>query len=376
MQKKSFKIFLTLIFCLDFSCRSPQKIPEPYLISTSPAIQDLERQDHKACNSLDLDSGFANKNFSNDLYWHCRLSMAKYRLATNINSTESLNNNAAISELITQISLRLAKTAESPFVKENKRLDERHHQQCVSLGFDFDINDRLKTDQYLLCRKRLIDEEQLDPAYGNDDYLKYSNRFYNLGFVLDNRIDKENRRSKDAENNYPSCLKFFRDNDNFLKCTQAQDQSNQCFATINIKKFKKEAEQKTLCQKQAYLKFPDSFLKNYDQKFQDINRAKTNADAYNKNNFVALGIGKDEVELFESEETAQAEQDEADKQKALEKNINSKKGLYTKYELIRLRQKYIIACQKKAEAEVKKYVEGLEKACQDLGKFDVNEKLI
>lgn len=374
MQKKLHKIFLPAILCAAFSCATPTA--EPHLLSSHPEIRNLEREDHKSCLALDLNSGSTNKTFSDDLYWHCRLSMAKYKLQTHVRSTQSLNYNAEITNLINKISERLSTTHESFFTKENKRIDVTQHAKCVAMGYDFDVLDRTKTDQYLLCRKRLIDDNQLDPAYGVEEYLKYPNRSYNLSFVLDNRIDSENKRYSELQKNYPSCLKYFNDTKNLDKCTAAQDQSRQCFSEIDAKKFRKEAEQKTICQKQAYIRFPDSFLKEADQKQLDIKRAKINADTYNQNNFGALGLENKDVELFESEETADAEYEKRKKQKKMEKNINSKKGLYSRYGLTRLRQKYIIACQQDANDDIKKYVEDLKKECADIGEYKEKDNLI
>ncbi len=343
------------------------------MLSNYANIQALESQDHQFCHSLDLDSGSSNKSFRGDLYWRCRLSMAKYKLKPYDHSPEGMAYNSQISELVTTISLNLSEARESVFIKENKKLDQRQHEQCTAMGFEFDLIDRQKTDDYLLCRKRLLDDQQLDPPYGNDDYLQYPNRSYDLAFIIDSRIDDENKKHQEASEKYPACVKFLNKDADFAKCTAAQDQSKQCFAAIDGKKFVKESEQKTLCQKQAYVRFPDSFLKESDQIKKDIETTKTNADVYNQNNFAALGIVRDDVGLFESEETEKAEKDAKEAQKKLEKNINSKKGLYSRYGLTKLRQKYIVACQQNADAEVMKYVDGLKKECEGMGKLEVKE---
>ena len=375
MPKKSLKILLVAILCTAFACdRTPPK--EPYLLSNDQEIRKLERSDHKFCNSLDLNSGAANKSFNGDLYWHCRLSMAKYKLKTNVGSAKNLDYNAKISDLVTKISLNLSEAKESVFIKENKKIDARDHEKCVALGYDFDISDRFKTDQYLLCRKRLIDDQQLDPPYGVDAYLKYPNRSYNLSFVLDTRIDNETKRYKDTETNYPTCLKFFNDKENSKLCFAAQDQSRACLKELTGKRFKKESEQKTICQKQAYERFPDSFLRDGDQRQKDIEQAKINADLYNNNSFTALGIDAADIELFESGDTADAQYEAREKQKQLEKNVNSKKGIYSRYGLTKLRQKYIIACQQNADLIVQKYIDDETKICNDIGDYKPKEDLI
>lgn len=367
-------IFASLIFCALLSCA---KKPLPrYVLSTDPKIQALEIEDHKFCNSLDLNSGSSNKNFNGELYWRCRLSMAKYKLHVNFRAKSDINYNAKITDLINQISAQLLTTRESSFIKENKKLDERDHQKCLNMGYDFNLSDRFKADQYLLCRKRLLDEDQLDPAFGVEEYLKYPNRSYNLSFILDNRIEIEVTKYQELEKNYPTCLKFFNKADDLKKCIAAQENSKKCAGEIDAKKFKKEAEQKTICQKQAYVRFPDSLLQDADQRKLDIKRTKANADIYNQNNFRALGIMDDDIELFESEETAKSAKEKLEKQKKLEKNINSKKGLYSRYDLIRMRQRYIYACQQNADGELKKYNDSLKQECEDAAKYEPEEQLI
>ena len=369
MPKKFLKNFLFLLLCLDFGCQNQNVRPrEIYMLSDYPEIQSLEAKDHKFCHSLDLDSGSSNKNFRGDLYWRCRLSMAKYKLKPHVSLPQDVLFNSRINELITKITLSLSGTGESVFAKENKKLDKRHHEQCVSLGFEFNLIDRQKTDDYLLCRKRLMDNEQLDPPYGNEEYLKYPNRAYDLPFIIDSRIDDENKKRLETQRDYPTCINFLNKEDEFKECTQAQDQSRQCLAEIDSKRFKKESEQKTQCQRQAYIRFPESLLKDHDRRQKDLETTKTNADVYNQNNFSALGIA-DDVGLFESEENKARRKAETEAQRKLEKNINSKTDLYTRYDLTRLRQKYIIACQQNSNSDLVKYVEDLKKNCDEIAKY-------
>ncbi len=375
MPKKSL-YFLTLVFCALIACsKKKENIPPKYILSSDHNVQKLELEDHKFCISLDLNSGSTNKNFSNDLYWHCRLSMAKYKLNSTTSSRNSIIYNTAITDLVTKISQNLSEARESVFVKENKKIDARDHQKCLDMGYNFNMDDRIKTDQYLLCRKRLIDDAQLDPAYGVDEYLKYPNRSYNLTFILDTRLDIENQKYAEAQKNYPYCVKYFRDDVLFKECKTSQDNSKQCLSEVDAKKFKKESEQKTLCQKAAYVRFPDYYLKDVDQRRKDIERAKVNADLYNNNSFSALGLMQGDIELFEPDKVFEAQLDAAEKQKALEKNINSKRGLYSRAELTKLRQKYIIACQQNTESAIKEYTDNMIRQCEDIAKYEPKEKM-
>jgi len=71
------------------------------------------------------------------------------------------------------------------------------------------------------------------------------------------------------------------------------------------------------------------------------------------------------VEKTEEEKAKEKEQ----KQKEMRAEINSKKKLYDKYELTRLRQKYIFSCQKEADVRIDKYVTGLKQTCEEMKRF-------
>jgi hypothetical protein len=154
---------------------------------------------------------------------------------------------------------------------------------------------------------------------------------------------------------------------NFKRCTAAQDASRQCLSEIGLKKFKREGEEKIVCQKQAYIRFPDEMLKDENKKKAEMERMKANSDYYNQYSFASIGI--DDAGIFESEEK-KAEREKAEKNKKNE-NINSKRGLYSKYELTQLRQKYIFSCQKQAGARVDEYVGALVRSCQGMANFEV-----
>lgn len=368
MQRKFLKYFLKYFFaatfCLIFSC-AKEKVKEPYMISNFKNIQDLERQDHGFCMSLNLDSakGFDLKN---EVYWRCRLSLAKYKLGNSYNAQDGAKYNFQINDLVSKISLNLSDMSESEFIKELKKMGDHHHRQCVRMGFNPDSLDQIIIDDYFLCRKRLIEDQELDPPFGNINYLEHPNRTYNIGFVIERRLAEEEKKLKAAAAKYPTCAKYNLRKENFKICSKAQDKSRQCFTEINKKKLKKEAAEKTICQKQSYVEFPNSFLNEEDVKKVDANEFKTNADIYNKNNFESLGINGEDVKKFKSE----SKKDEKSEKKKIEKNINSKNGLYSKTDLTRLRQRYIYACHKEADIGIDQYAEELKKECEEMVKFE------
>lgn len=361
MQKNFLKIFLTAIFCLIISCRT--HIREPYMISNFQNIQTLETADHNFCNSLNLDSG-QQFYLNSEVYWHCRLSLAKSKLRIDENVAENVKFNFQINDLVSKISLDLSEKHESEFIREIRKMGDHQHRQCVRLGFDPDTLDKIVIDDYFLCRKRLIDEQDFDPAFGNIDYLEHPNRTYNIGFVVDRRLDIEDKKIAQAAKEYPTCVKYNLRKGNFKRCSAAQDNSRACFSLIAKKKLKKEAIEKTICQKQSYVEFPNSFLDKEDSQKLHIREVETNADVVNQNTFKSLGISESDIEKFQS-----AKDEKVEEQKK-EEDINSKKGLYSKTDLTRLRQRYIYACHKEADIYINEYEKELKKECEELVKFE------
>jgi|GEM_PF-967878 len=363
MQKKILHIFLLVIFCITLSCKS-KVFKESYIVSKFEDIQILEQQDHKFCTSLNLNSGKDYNNSKSNLYWRCRLALSKSKFRAENGTPENTKFNFQINDLVSKIALNLSEMQESVFIRENKKIDGHQHQQCVRMGYESDTLDQSKLDDYFLCRKRLIEDQELDPPFGNIDYLKYPNHSYDIGFVVDNRLEKEAEKYKTAKEKYPTCTQYNLRKENFKKCSAAQDKSRKCMSEIDRNKFKKEAEEKIICQRKSYIQYPDLFLEEEDVNKKDIAEAKTNADVYNQNNFAALGISGEDMEKFSAEKNKEEEKEKA------KANINSKNGLYSKVDLTRLRQRYILSCTKEADVRILQYAEDLKKSCEDMMKFE------
>lgn len=367
MSKRYFQIFLIAIICAISGCGD---IKEPYMVSNFQNIRKLEKQDHDFCISLNLDSGTIKVKSA--LYWRCRLALAKHKIRVNNDTPEIIKYNFQITDLVTKISLNLAESKESVLSKNNDKMDKRHHQQCLDMGFESDSLNQAKTDDYFSCRKMLIDDQQLIPPYGNAEYSKYPNRSYSLGYAVDKKIEREMEEYAKAKEKYPACVSINLKTENFKRCTKAQDQSRQCFSEISKKKFKREAEEKIICQRKAYVEFPNSLLKEEDNVEKEIEKDKALADIHNKSNFMAIGLNEDKVKKFKAEKKDAKERKLA--QEKLEKSINSKDKLYSGFELTKLRQKYIFACQKEADTDIAKYVDALKKSCDGAQYFEVIEE--
>ena len=362
MQKNISKKFFAIVFAISFAC---SQVKDPYVLSNLPNIQILEKQDHQFCDSLKLNFD-ERDNLASKFYWHCRLSLTKYRLYPRAVTPQEQKFNLEISDLITKISLKVSSAKESILLHQNKKMDSHDHKQCLVMGFVFDTEDQTKIDDYFSCRRSLIDERQLVPPFGKSEYLQYPNSSYNLGFAIDQRIDKRLQIYKEAKEKYPNCVKFNLLSANFKRCTEAQEKSWQCLREIDRKKFKKDGEEKTACQRESYLRFSDELLSAEDRRQKEIEQRNITSDFYNKQSFAALGIT---AEQFDSDEK-RVKKEEEERQKKLQ-NINSKNGLYNRYELTKLRQKYIFSCQKNIEEKVESFAQDLKKYCEGLVEFEV-----
>lgn len=369
MQKNFAKKITLLFFVALFACKSSRE-NDPYILSLIPEIRDLEKQDHALCVSLKLNTDKPN-NLDSYNYWRCRLTFAKYRVSTGQPSPQQAKRDLEISDLITKVSLKVNQVAEPFLVRESRKIDNRQHNKCLAMGYELYTEDQVKIDEYFSCRRGLIEDQQILPAYKNTDFLNYPNSEYTIGVAVDTRLDEASKKFQEAKNTYPTCVKFNLYSENYKRCISAQDNSRQCAKEIERKRFKREWEEKTFCQKQAYVRFPDELVKKEESLQEEIDHMNKKSDYYNQQNFASIGI---DGTLFSGEVEQKEEVKKVTKKKKEEaKKLNTKVGLYRKFELTKLRQGYAIQCQQRANGDVEKYVAELVKECDDLTKFDIFE---
>ena len=357
--KNKLTLLIILIFLL-FSCSSNfKKNKDFYIISNDPAIIKFEQSDHRFCNSLNL-SVTNKKSEKNELYWRCRLSLTKHRLKTDISQQESINHNIKIGKIITQISLKLSKTPKMLIENANSDLDKYENEKCQLMGYDINTDNQEKIDEYFLCRKILIEDRISFPAFYQDDFLDYKNDQYNLGYAIDKRLDYSINEYNRAKNKYPNCITHKISSQNFTNCSAAYDASRRCHLEIDSKKFNREAQKKITCQRQATIRFPDNFINLDNVNNRNI---KARSDYYNNNDFSSLGI--DDVSKFYNNKT----NNKLDKT-GKNSMIGSKNQLYSKFEITKLREKYIKSCQVNADIEIADYVKQLKNACNALKKYN------
>lgn len=363
------KNFFALIILLILNLACATELYEPYILSNNEVIRRIERGDHEVCLSLKLNYDSQDINQSK-LYWRCRLVFTKFRLNTRGSQVSEINDE--ITNLVAKISLKLTGDSIENLYSQNLKLDKFHHQRCEKLGYQVDTDDKAKIEEYFSCRKALIDEYNLSAPYGNDQYLKYKNETYDLGFVVDHALENNIKKQAEAMQNFPECSKYNFRSENFKNCSKDIEDNRKCLAKIPEQIYKKDGEEKIACQRKVYEIYGDELLIDFEKQQNQIQKNNFIADTQNKNNLESMGLNQKMfmVESKEKLEQKNSLEDDQESQEQRRKKINSRTNLYTKSEITRLRRIYISNCQKEVNAQINKYREEIIKKCNDMLKYD------
>lgn len=356
-----------LLLAALFSCN---KNVDQFLLSPNPQIRHFELHDHNVCVALKVNiDGKANE--LSPYYWRCRLAFAKYRIAYENPTPLQEGRNMQFGDLFNKIAQKISSLSESFLLRETRKIDNHHHNQCLNLGFKFETDNQAEIDEYFFCRRALIEEQQKVPAFGKQDFLAFPNKEYDLTFAVNQRIDQNLKLFKSLQEKYPACVKYNIYSENFKRCSKAEDNSRQCYSAVPRQTFKKEWERKIKCQKQAYTRYSDELLKDRENLSQKESKMRNqNSDFFNKNSLSGIGASEKNFVAKEKLEEMEKQEKELKKEKAAKKT-NSKLELYDKYELTKLRQQYIFACQTKSNDEIYNFDVALKNACEDLRKFEI-----
>ena len=361
MFEKHFHQILILFFCLCISCAKPNK-PNPFLLSPSPTLQILELKDHQFCSSLKVDY-HESLLIQNRLYWGCRLSTTKHHIIKSRNP-RSITHNSELNNLINKINIKISNLPDSIIHHANSKTDEKHHKKCLELGYEIATQDNAKIDDYFSCRSTLIEEYKLLPPYRNPQYIQYPNKNYNLNFAINTRIEKKIEEYNKQKEKYPTCVKYNIYNANFNLCTKAEDLSRKCHQNIKKSRYQKELKDKLNCQRRSYIHFSNDLIKIDEEKSSKANTTNRKSDYYNNNNFAAIGIDE---KSFKSEEEKLEEDLLEENEEPI--SINNDHELYSKFEITKLRENYIIKCHTAIDKEIKKFIEEEKFKCDELKKF-------
>jgi len=358
-MKDYFLKTIIIFACLGFfSCA---KIRPPYIISDYPEIQPLEEYDHQYCVSLKLNFDKTN-NLESKLYWHCRISFAKFRLEIKPNFPWQMEFNKKISDLIAKISIKISRNQETIIQQELNKIDENDHKKCLKLGYNHESRDKSAIEDYYVCRKNIIELNYSEPPYNNSQYTPYQNKSYDINFIINKRIEESIKKGKEDLKNYPECANYRLVSLDFENCKKATELFRGCIKESNLKIVNRENNEKVVCQKQAYNRFSDEMIRNEDRSELRIRDRNINADRENKSNFTSLGINEEDF-------MAKAKRLEIKKQqlrKIREGEGNNNLNIYSKQEISRLRKDFIANCLKIIDERVNEYSNQLKQECETL----------
>lgn len=152
-------------------------------------------------------------------------------------------------------------------------------------------------------------------------------------------INQDNYLANDAKVN---------DSQNY-KTSEKQSESK----NLDEKKTKTIRAEKMLCYSRAYEYFPEEMIIDDDRKEEmlEIENTTKDSDASLKQNLGSIGLLPQDfvAKKEESEEAKKKEKQEEVKKRGEEKKNNSAIGLYQRYEVNKLRQRYVNNCQAEVE---------------------------
>jgi hypothetical protein len=321
------------------------------------SVNEIERKDNEFCISKGLDFiDFADPR--TEIYWRCRLFLAKNKIAV---AALAIQTNTHYNPMIRNMILSIEENIKKSHISWNEKLsdwqDNLDHNYCINKGYNVDTTDLSQIEDYFLCRKELIDITNNVPPFGNQSYLNLQNQGLSLDFAINKRIDLMIEEEEEMKKKYPKCIAKMRLKSGEIEvCKKKYDEVEMCLKEVEKKCVKKDFEEKNLCQKKAYIIYPDSMIKDQNKRMDEIEKKKLAADVYNQNSFSAIGIDERSLEKFMSK-------DDKKNDKKKKRNVSSE-GLYSKLEISLLRKKYATFCQKSGGGKMENYANALKKECR------------
>lgn len=373
-MKKMMKIFKAIIFFLHYlsfftllSCNNKSY----FALEEEKKLREMRMQDHRTC--LDMGLDFGVDEIETKIYYRCRLKLADYRIIDYKADNQTLRNNELIKKYQQNIFIELEKSLEELNDYRNNYFDKSDHKICEKRGNKVDSDDLAEVERYIECRYNLIREFEFQAPFNQQEYLSYLNGSYQIGYAIDKIRDRKIKKFNEEKKKYPNCVFLKINSKEYKNCQQDYDEQKKCYKNNIKKRINFEKEKRKICQNQLYKRYTENLLVEEKTELELYEKARA-ADSYNNNSFVSIGIDADILKTFQSAESYQKQQElerkKKEEEKRLEeekrKNFNHEKQLYSKIELTRLKQKFIIACSKKTNQEVEKYYQSLQQECRSI----------
>ncbi len=357
-------LFLTLLL----SCNGS----ESYLFTYQSSLRIIERQDHQKCVSQGLDYGEWDEIVT-EMYWRCRYNLVQARKINDATTAEAIKNNAVIKKISEEILKNLSRAKYSALAKIEDDIELSDHNKCLAMGNRLGIGE--SSENYYRCRQDLIlarippapkvtnvFETAVLPADRADEYLKIAqaSRSSNQEAVIVAEMMQK----------YPNCVGLNIDSDDFKRCSSATNQAMQCLTTIHSLQVKKELQDKIYCQQQAFVQFPDNYALAKDRSMNEIEKLKSDVKKdqgleVNQENNATLLYLEGNRNLTENIGRNVESNDDNEKK--------SKEKLYSRVELLKLRERFIYQCNKKMEEKLPDFAQKTSNDCMNIAKNWANK---
>ena len=354
-------ILISLLVLPLFSCSNS----DSYLFDQQSKLGIIERQDHQKCVSQGLDYGDWDEIIT-ELYWRCRYELINARRVSNIVDVFS-KNNAVVEQMSDEVLKNLSRAKYSVLAKMEDDIELLDHEKCTKIGYKLGIVDL--DDDYYICRKDLI-LARIPPApritntFAASALPKDKSKQY---IAIANETINSNKEAgliMEMMQKYPSCAGLNTKSNDFKKCSAASDESTKCLANIGSIRVKKDLQDKIYCQKQTFIQFPDNYALAKDKSASEIEKLKLEDKK------------KTDKEVKEEINTTlmylQGERDLKNIGRYVDDGNNqeekSKDKLYSRVELLRLRESFNYQCNKKMEDKLPEFIEQSSQSCLDIAK--------
>lgn len=343
------------------------------LIKRQAYLRNIERQDHQKCISQGIDIG-ALGEATTELYWRCRFDLIQARKNSESITPEAIEHNATLKIASDDILKRWNRSRQAFITTLEDDADTVDHAKCLAVG-NVESEDEKQVDAYYRCRQKLALRRKSSTTSITNSYET----------SLLNKAEAENyfEELKNAKNleadvafvdkmmhSYPACGGLKVQSDEFRKCAEANDDAKKCVDGLAEAKTKKSIQDKMYCTNQAFIQFPDNYaLSRYKSASQILkdkkakeekNAKKLKEEEKEKADLQYVAGNIDEIEYFENV---------AEEEKKDEQEENKKTNVYNKIELTRIREQFIIRCNKSMEQKIDNFAK---KFLSDCAKIAIN----
>lgn len=369
MNKNFNKILIFLFATITALSCAKNKIE--FTISEQQKVKEYKAVDHEFCvKEQDLD--FDSDPIETEIYWRCRMKLAQNRISPDKTTPHAIWHNNLVKKYMNYLDEKMDDSLQKMNNHRNEFINEKHRKICEKRGYNPHSIKQEEVEQYLDCRYSLLKVYQINPPYKKTQYLNRPQDSYNMDYIIGKREDEEMEMLEEERKKYPHCVFLGIKTQDYKKCTKDYDDRKNCLKKVENKKFGLDMQERLMCQKKMYKRFPDHLIKeekdDYDAK--RAKRIKKIADSTNNNSFVSIGVDADMIKTFQSPEAIKKQEElkkkAEEERKEKEEDFNNEEGLYERAELVSLKEKFISDCNARVQPKIARYINSENQICNSI----------